>query len=231
MKSSTVAKALAATALVLPALVNGLLHFVDPLTGDDAEEELRQAVAHPTLTDLDNLKLLLLLLLPAVVLVGLVTFRRAPWATLLGVTLVSVSFIANTLDLAEYQIFSVASRHQDVFVPALKVTEDSGISSALSMVFILGSLVGMVLLGVALLRSGAVPGWAAWAVIASGPLNIVGHLGTPRIVDVLAWLLLAAGLGAVAPRVFDVIDRASGAHPTPEPAGTTPAGTLASGRP
>ncbi len=235
MKSSTVTKAVVAATLVLPALVNGILHLVDPLTGGDDAKELRQAVAHPGLTALDNLKLLLLLLLPAMMLVALVTFRRAPWSTLLGVTLVSGSFIANTLDLAEYQIFSAASRHPAAFAPALKVTEESGISSALFLIFITGSLAGMVLVGVALLRSQVVPRWAAWAVIASEPLNLASHLGGPRVIGSLAWLLLAAGLAAVTPRVFELVDDAS-RQPMRQPleqagAGVAgAAGTLASGR-
>ena len=209
MKCSTVAKALAATTLVLPALTNAVLHVIDPLTADTDAGELRQAAAHPLLTQVDNLKLLLLLLIPAALLVAAVTFRRAPWSALLGCALLTVAMAANTLDLAEYQVFGAAAKHPDAFLPALQVTEDSGLSSALFLVFVFGSLVGTVLLGVALLRSRVVARWAGWAVVASGPLNIVGHFGTPRVVDVVAWLLLAVGFGAVAPRVGEWVDAAA----------------------
>jgi hypothetical protein len=66
-------------------------------------------------------------------------------------------------------------------------------------VFVLGHVVGTVLLGVALLRSGRIPAWAAWAVAVSQPLHFVAAvvLGSPQL-DFAAWSLTALGMAVVA---------------------------------
>jgi hypothetical protein len=66
-------------------------------------------------------------------------------------------------------------------------------------VFVLGHVVGTVLLGLALLRSGRVPAWAAWAVAVSQPLHFVATvvLGN-NVVDFVAWSLTAVGMAVVA---------------------------------
>ncbi|MEO6512806.1 MAG: hypothetical protein ABIO16_17540 [Nocardioides sp.] len=66
-------------------------------------------------------------------------------------------------------------------------------------VFVLGHVVGTVLLGLALLRSGRIPAWAAWAVAVSQPLHFVATviLGSPQV-DFVAWMLTAVGLAVVA---------------------------------
>jgi hypothetical protein len=66
-------------------------------------------------------------------------------------------------------------------------------------VFVLGHVIGTVLLGVALLRSGRIPAWAAWALTISQPLHFVATviLGSPQV-DFVAWTLTAVGMAVVA---------------------------------
>jgi hypothetical protein len=66
-------------------------------------------------------------------------------------------------------------------------------------IFVVGHVVGTVLLGVALLRSGRIPAWAAWAVIVSQPLHFIAAVivGSPTL-DLIGWTLTAIGLAAVA---------------------------------
>jgi hypothetical protein len=65
-------------------------------------------------------------------------------------------------------------------------------------VFILGHVVGTVLLGLALLRSGRVPAWAAWAVAVSQPLHFVATVVLVNpVVDFCAWCLTAVGMAVV----------------------------------
>ena len=66
-------------------------------------------------------------------------------------------------------------------------------------VFVVGHVVGTVLLGLALLRSRRIPAWAAWAVAVSQPLHFVATviLGSPEV-DFVAWMLTAVGLAMVA---------------------------------
>lgn len=69
-------------------------------------------------------------------------------------------------------------------------------------VFVVGHVVGTVLLGLALLRSGRVPAWAGWAIAVSQPLHFVAtvFLGSPQV-DCFAWGLTALGMAVVAREV------------------------------
>jgi hypothetical protein len=62
-------------------------------------------------------------------------------------------------------------------------------------VFVVGHVVGTVLLGLALWRSRGVPAWAAWAVAVSQPLHFTATvvLGSPQV-DFVAWNLMAVGM-------------------------------------
>lgn len=66
-------------------------------------------------------------------------------------------------------------------------------------VFVVGHVLGTVLFGIALLRSGRVPAWAAWAVALSQPLHFVAAVivGSPTL-DLIAWSLTGVGLAVVA---------------------------------
>ncbi len=50
-------------------------------------------------------------------------------------------------------------------------------------IFVVGHVVGTVLLGIALVRSGRVPAWAGWAVAVSQPIHFVAtvFLGSPQV--------------------------------------------------
>jgi hypothetical protein len=66
-------------------------------------------------------------------------------------------------------------------------------------VFVLGHVIGTVLLGLALLRSGRIPAWAGWAIAVSQPLHFIATviLGSPQV-DFVAWSLTAVGMAVVA---------------------------------
>lgn len=66
-------------------------------------------------------------------------------------------------------------------------------------VFVLGHVIGTVLLGLAMLRSGRVPAWSGWAIAVSQPLHFVATviLGSPEV-DFIAWGLTAVGMAMVA---------------------------------
>ena len=66
-------------------------------------------------------------------------------------------------------------------------------------IFVVGHVLGTVLLGLALVRSGRVPVWAGWATAVSQPLHFVATviLGSP-LLDLFAWSLTALGMAMVA---------------------------------
>ncbi len=76
-------------------------------------------------------------------------------------------------------------------------------------IFVLGHVVGTVLLGLALLRSHRIPAWAGWAIAVSQPLHFVAtvFLGSPQV-DFVAWSLTALGLAVVARTVISDAARA-----------------------
>jgi hypothetical protein len=65
-------------------------------------------------------------------------------------------------------------------------------------VFIVGHVVGTVLLGIALLRSGRVPAWAGWSLTVSQPLHFASViLGSPQM-DMVGWSLTAVAMAMAA---------------------------------
>jgi len=85
-------------------------------------------------------------------------------------------------------------------------------------VFVVGHVIGTVLLGLALLRSGRIPSWAAWALTISQPLHFVAAVivGSPEL-DLLAWSLTALGMGVAALELVRAATSEQGARPS-EPA-------------
>jgi hypothetical protein len=66
-------------------------------------------------------------------------------------------------------------------------------------IFVVGHVLGTVLFGIALLRTGRVPAWAAWAVAVSQPLHFIATViaGSPTM-DLIGWSLTGVGLAVVA---------------------------------
>jgi hypothetical protein len=66
-------------------------------------------------------------------------------------------------------------------------------------VFVLGHVIGTVLLGLAVLRSGRVPAWSDWALTVSQSLHFVAAviLGSPEV-DFIARALTVIGIAMVA---------------------------------
>lgn len=87
----------------------------------------------------------------------------------------------------------------DALVRLVTAFDADPVTGLPGLVFVVGHILGAVLLGVAV--RGAVPGWAAIALIVSQPLHLVFAVVVPnRALDVLAWGLTAVGFAAVAAR-------------------------------
>jgi hypothetical protein len=66
-------------------------------------------------------------------------------------------------------------------------------------VFVLGHILGMILIGAALLRGRAIPPWAAWALIISQPLHLVFAVIVPvPALHAGSWILTTIGFAAAA---------------------------------
>ena len=73
--------------------------------------------------------------------------------------------------------------------------------------FVVGHVLGTILLGVAMLRSRLVPAWAAWVTIVAQPLHFVAAviLGSHWL-DLFAWGLNAVGFAALALAILRLPD-------------------------
>ena len=91
----------------------------------------------------------------------------------------------------------VSGADHGVLVPVLDAYTSGGVYSLSAGLFVLGHVVGMVLLGLALWRS--VPRWASIAITVSQPLHFVCFVILQNFwLDAAAWSLAAVGLAACA---------------------------------
>lgn len=74
-------------------------------------------------------------------------------------------------------------------------------------IFVIGHVIGTVLLGCALLRGTTIPRWAAIVLIVSQPLHFVAAvILSSNELDLVAWGLNAVGFGAVAVAMLRMTD-------------------------
>jgi hypothetical protein len=76
-------------------------------------------------------------------------------------------------------------------------------------VFVVGHVIGTVLLGIAMWRSHAVPRWAAVITVVSQPLHFVAAVivASPEL-DLVAWGMNAVGFGAASVAIWRLSDEA-----------------------
>ncbi|MDQ6933858.1 MAG: DUF4386 family protein [Actinomycetota bacterium] len=178
-----------------------LVRFMLPYyTANDSLATVRSVYAHPARQSaVVWLGLIAVLtLVPGVLAVAsaLPPSRLKSWAVGLSVP----GYLCLSVLLAEdYLLSAGASAHT---APRQLAAQLDGIHPSFQVgtaIFVLGHVVGTVLLGVALLRSGRIPAWAAWTITVSQPLHFVATviLGSPTL-DLFAWSMTAVGMGVVA---------------------------------
>jgi hypothetical protein len=133
-------------------------------------------------------------------------YSRAPWLATIGGLLAVVGWLPFSALTALDDLTSTMASLPDSgsYAALLDRFSTDAVMSTYLIVYIVGHLVAYVLLGIALRRAGVVPGWAAWAMIASSPLTVAAFVlpGSPRAVGGVALALLVLGslpaaLGAV----------------------------------
>jgi hypothetical protein len=128
-------------------------------------------------------------LLPGVLAVGRLTRRGAPKLTAAAMLLVVPGYLALTYMIGSDLVLWTGAR------AGLDVSSLTGLAETIHptsniavAVFVLGHVIGTVLLGLALLKSRTVPSWAAFVTIVAQPLHFVALviLGSPEL-DLAAW--------------------------------------------
>jgi len=185
------------------AVLVGLLRYVLPYeTTDSTVDMVREAYAEP-----GAMSLVLwfglgaaLTIVPGSIAVGRLVRERAPGLTVVALTLLVPAYLMlPVLLIVDHTIWAGAESgaSQSSIVAMLDVVHP--VVGIATIVFVVGHVLGTVLLGVAMLRSGCVPAWAAVITIISQPLHFVAAVIVPNhTLDGVAWGLNAVGFAAVA---------------------------------
>ena len=163
-----------------------------------------------------------LLIVPGVMAVAWVARRGAPWLALAGGVVSLAAFTAgSTLPNVDLAAYVAGQRGLDATALNDAVMGHPTVTGRLGF-FLVGQAVGLVLLGLALWRSRAVPAWAAACLAVSGPAHLVGGVGG-NAVAAATWALTAVGFVGASVALLrqsdDAFDLPPGADAAPATAG------------
>jgi hypothetical protein len=152
----------------------------------------------------------LLTLVPGVLGVARLTRRRAPRTTAAAVLLLVPAYLSMGWLVGSDVLLWVGVR-VGVDQPTLVrlYSTDHPTTMVAAAVFVLGHVVGTVVLGVALWRSGTVPRWAAVLTLVAQPLHFTAAVlvGSP-VLDLAAWGLNVVGFAAASAAILRLPDDA-----------------------
>ena len=193
-----------AAAIILPIgpAAVAVLRFVLPYdTVDDAKTMAAKVIAEPGRGSavLWFGFLAVLTLVPAAFAAGKLTRRRAPKLTIVALALLIPGYLALGWLIGEDQLLW-SGAHAGLDAGAItRIAEAAHPTTAIAGVFfVLGHVLGTILLGVALWRSQVIARWAAVAVIVSQPIHFVAAVIVPNhTLDLVGWGLQAVGFAAV----------------------------------
>jgi hypothetical protein len=141
-------------------------------------------------------------LVPATIAVGLLAVRRRPWlggtalvVSLVGFAALPVVGVADDVALAGARSGLTAAEVGRL----LDVVQGQSAIAVAGLLFVVGHILGVVLLGIALWRAGVLPGWAGLLLSGSQPLHAFFALVVPNhLLDSCAWGLTAVGFALAA---------------------------------
>lgn len=201
--------------IAAPAVIVGAF-VIAPFGNDENGKEIVSAVAANrwayTVVPV-ALTVGILLLIPAVVTAIGLAAARAPYLGYIGGGMAIAGYVALLSTFAGPQAALALSAagvppHQAAAVVD-KLLTGSVVLNVLSVVFVVGHILGTTLLGVALIRARVVAIWAGALVAASQPIHLVAHIVESKPLDLVAFSLLALGLWTVAVRVWRAVPSAS----------------------
>jgi hypothetical protein len=188
-----------------PAAIAVLRLVLPYYTSSDAADVVRVSSAHPGRESavIWLATVGVLTLVPGVLAVARLSREAAPRLTAWALCLAIPGYLAMGLMLGYDHLVWSATHANLSTADAAAVVDAAHPALEVSMgVFVLGHVVGTVLLGLALIRSGRVPAWVGWGIAVSQPLHFVAtvFLGSPQV-DFVAWSMTAVGM-AVAGRAL-----------------------------
>jgi hypothetical protein len=174
-------------------------------TNDDTRTIIATSLAHPdTVTIMGWLGLFVLPpLVISMLAIGYLARRGSPVLATLGTAISFVAYVnssvAGNTDLLVYSAGQQGFDQESIF-RLVDATENNVFATISGFGWVIGHILGMVLLGIALLRARAVPRWVAVALMVSQPMHLVSAIIIPsRLLDVtLGWGLTTVAFTAVA---------------------------------
>ena len=146
----------------------------------------------------------MLTLIPGVITVGLMARRGAHWLGTAGLVLAFAAFMSLFWSAVAGSDNEALAAARIGISPALtgRLLDSMGAVTAIGLasdLFVVGHILGLVLIGIALWRGRILPSWAAVAIAASQVLHFIFAVIVPvHALDGLAWGLTAVGFAVAA---------------------------------
>lgn len=209
-------------ALILPigpALVAALRYVMPYNTTDSGTKIVRKVAAdQQTQSAVVWLGFLAVLaLIPAVIWVSRLTRRAAPRLTAAALLVLVPGYTALAfLVSSDAAVLFAVRHHLDVSTAAAAYTSLHPTVVVAGAVFVVGHVLGTILLGIALLRTAVIPRWAAVATIVAQPLHFIAAvIVANHTLDLVGWGLNAVGFAAAAVAIMRLRDDDWDLAPTP----------------
>jgi hypothetical protein len=207
MDIRTASRTAAATCLVL-----GPLALAVPVTLSEADlngaAQLRLTSAHLGTAHLGNVLLLAqILVVPAVIYAARLARRGAPRLAFIGGGLSALAWLAALIGLGATQIVvydGALLPNPGAIAPLIDKMGADPVVGTLTLLFVLGHVIGMVVLGIALWRSRAVPAWVGILFAAYPLVHLGAHIGGSIAADNVSGVLFVIASVACAVRVLRV---------------------------
>ncbi len=200
-------------ALLLPVgpAAIAVLRYVLPYdTTDSSSEVARQVADHQTAQNAVVWLgfVAMLTLVPAVLAVAKVARQGSPRLAAIGIGLLVPGYLVLGWLVAGDAALLFAVREGLPADDTADIYENLHPATAVAaVIFVIGHVIGTVLLGCALLRGTTVPRWAAIAVLVSQPLHFVAAVVvSSHELDLVAWGLNAVGFAAVSVAMLRMTD-------------------------
>jgi hypothetical protein len=211
----------AAILLPIAPLSVAVLRLIWPaFSASDTKASLDAVAAHPNAQDavLWLSLLMTLTMVPAMLAAVRLARRRRPVLAMLTAGVNLVAYLAGTTALVTPDLLTLVAvrgeQDRSMVVPFIDAVNAHPTISAGLILFVVGHIGGMILLGAALWR--IIPVWASVVLILSQPLHFIAYVVLQvQVLDGLAWGLTALGFTACAFAVARTPDNDWDLPPTP----------------
>jgi hypothetical protein len=192
----------AVVCLVVGPLGQLAQYLVSPVDeGASPAAQVSAAAAHPSaMSAATVLDVLLLLLLPAVLYAGMAAGGTRSALAAAGTAVSFASMLGAGYLLAQDLVVQAAAAQPDraAAVGVVSGFAHSPVLTGITVFYLAGHLIGFILLGIALIRSRAVPAWAGIALCLWPVAEMLGEAAGIKVVAAAGFALLAVAFGACA---------------------------------